>query len=68
MVRELGRLWTEMDADHDGRVTLADLRRYFTRTQPGLLPFLTSIFRAIEGKGRTGMVTFAQLLKVRTCS
>ncbi|EFJ40632.1 hypothetical protein VOLCADRAFT_99591 [Volvox carteri f. nagariensis] len=63
MVRELGQVWAEMDADRDGRVSIADLRRYFTRTQPGLLPFLTSIFRAIEGKGRTGMVTFQHLLK-----
>ncbi|GIL60379.1 hypothetical protein Vafri_14989 [Volvox africanus] len=63
MVRELGQVWAEMDADRDGRVSIADLRRYFTRTQPGLLPFLTSIFRAIEGKGRTGMVTFPHLLK-----
>ncbi|GFR47003.1 hypothetical protein Agub_g8686 [Astrephomene gubernaculifera] len=62
-VRSLGGVWAEMDSDRDGRVGIADLRRYFTRTQPGLLPFLTSIFRAIEGKHRTGTVTFQQFLK-----
>ncbi|KXZ46705.1 hypothetical protein GPECTOR_41g669 [Gonium pectorale] len=63
MVRGLGQVWAEMDSDRDGRVSVADLRRYFTRTQPGMLPFITSIFRAIEGKSRAGTVTFQQFLK-----
>ncbi len=39
-------------------------QRYFIRAQPGLLPFLPSIFRAIEGEHRTGKISFKQFLKV----
>ncbi|KAG2486099.1 hypothetical protein HYH03_015194 [Edaphochlamys debaryana] len=64
--RNLGAVWAELDADHDGKVSIADLRRYFSRTQPGILPFLSSMFRAIEGKGPgngKGTISFQQLLK-----
>ena len=49
-VRDLGAAWAEMDLDGDGKVSAADLRRYFGRVQPGLLAFLPSIFRAIESR------------------
>ncbi|KAG2447935.1 hypothetical protein HYH02_007388 [Chlamydomonas schloesseri] len=53
-VRDLGAAWAEMDLDSDGKVSAADLRRYFGRVQPGLLAFLPSIFKAIEGRSASG--------------